>query len=127
MNLNETFELVNKSATLGYDNLRKIAEINMNAWEQLVAAQMSAMNICFEATAKQAEMLKTAKRMDDLLVQQSELAREVSEKLVESNKEVAEIMDKTRDEYQELAEAGVEQAKSQMEEAAEVVKRAQAA
>lgn len=127
MNMNETFELVNKSATLGYDNLRKVAEINMNAWEQLVAAQMSVMNTCFDTTAKQVDMLKTVKRMDELVSQQSELARELSEKLVESNKEVIEIMSKTRDEYQELAEAGVEQAKSQMEETAEVVKRAQAA
>lgn len=127
MNLNETFELVNKSATAGYDNLRKMAEINMSTWEKLVATQMSVMNLCFEATGKQVELMNSVKRMDEMLGKQSELARELGEKLVESNKEVVEILNQTRDQYQDLAESGVEQAKSQVEEAVEVAKRAKAA
>lgn len=127
MKLNETFELLTKSTDEGYANLRKLAEINMNTWEQLVAKQMAVMNLCFENTSKQAELLKEAKRVDELVEQQGELARELSEKLVESNKEVMEVLSKTRDEYQDLAEASVEQAKSRMTEAAEVAKQAQAA
>jgi len=127
MNMNETFELMNKSANEGYTNLRKLAEINMNTWEQLAAKQMAVMNLCFEATTKQVDLLKEAKRADELVGPQAELARDLGEKLVESNKEVMEILSKTRDEYQDLAESSVEQAKAQLNEAAEVVKQAQAA
>jgi len=127
MNLNETFELITKSTNESYDGLRKLTEINMNTWEQLVAKQMAVMNLCFETTSKQAEMLKDAKRADEMVGEQAELARDLGEKLVESNKEVVEIFNKTREEYQELAENSVEQAKSQLSDAAEVVKNAQAA
>ena len=127
MKLNETFELLTKSTDEGYANLRKLAEINMNTWEQLVAKQMAVMNLCFENTSKQAELLKEAKRVDELVEKQTELARELSEKLAESNKEVIEVLNKTRDEYQGLAESSVEQAKSRLMEAAEVAKQAQAA
>jgi phasin family protein len=127
MKLNETFELLTKSTDEGYANLRKLAEINMNTWEQLVAKQMAVMNLCYENTSKQAELLKEAKRADELVGQQTELARDLSEKLVESNKEVVEILNKTRDEYQGLAESSVEQAKTRLSEAAEVAKHAQAA
>ena len=127
MKLNETFELLTKSTDEGYANLRKLAEINMNTWEQLVAKQMAVMNVCFENTSKQAELLKEAKRVDELVEKQTELARELSEKLAESNKEVIEVLNKTRDEYQGLAESSVEQAKSSLMEAAEVAKQAQVA
>jgi len=127
MKLNETFELLTKSTDEGYANLRKLAEINMNTWEQLVAKQMAVMNLCFENTSKQAELLKEAKRVDELVAKQTELARELSEKLAESNKEVIEVLNKTRDEYQGLAESSVEQAKSRLMEAAEVAKQAQVA
>ena len=127
MKLNETFELLTKSTDEGYANLRKLAEINMNTWEQLVAKQMAVMNVCFENTSKQAELLKEAKRVDELVEKQTELARELSEKLAESNKEVMEVLNKTRDEYQDLAESSVEQANSRLMEAAEAAKQAQAA
>ena len=127
MNMNETFELMTKSTNQSLANLRKMAEINLNTWDKLVATQMSVMNQCLEATSKQAELLKDAKRVDELLGAQTELARDLGEKLVESNKEVVEILSQTTEEYQALAEAGVEQAKSQLDEAAEVVKQAQAA
>ena len=127
MKLNETFELLTKSTDEGYANLRKLAEINMNTWEQLVAKQMAVMNVCFENTSKQAELLKEAKRVDELVEKQTELARELSEKLAESNKEVMEVLNKTRDDYQDLAESSVEQAKSRLMEAAEAAKQAQAA
>lgn len=127
MKLNETFELLTKSTDEGYANLRKLAEINMNTWEQLVAKQMAVMNLCFENTSKQAELLQETKRVDELVAQQSELARDLSEKLAESNKEVVAILNQTREEYQELAESSVEQAKARMSEAAEVAKHAHAA
>lgn len=127
MKLNESFELLTKSTDEGYANLRKLAEINMNTWEQLVAKQMAVMNLCFENTSKQAELLKETKRVDEMVAQQSELARDLSEKLAESNKEVVAILNQTREEYQELAESSVEQAKTRMSEAAEVAKQAHAA
>jgi hypothetical protein len=127
MNMNETFELANKSTSEGFANLNKLAEINMNAWQQLAAGEMAVMNLFFETAGKQSELLKDVKRVDDLMGKQTELARNLGEQLLESNKKVVEILSNTRDEYQHIAEASSEQARSQLNEAAEVVKHAQAA
>jgi hypothetical protein len=127
MNMNETFEQVNKSTSEGYANLNKLAEINMNAWQQLVAGKMAVMNLIFETAGKQADLLQDVKRADEMMGKQAELARDLGEQLLESNKKVVEILGNTREEYQHVAEAGAEQARSQMNEAAEVVKHAQAA
>lgn len=126
MNLNETFELLNKSTNQSLANLRKVADINLSAWDQLVATQTAAMNQYFEATNKQAELLKSVKPVEEMIGQQTELARELGEKLVAHNKEVVEILSKTSNEYRALAESCVEQAKSQLEAAVEVVKKAAA-
>jgi phasin family protein len=126
MNLNKTFELMSKAADQGFANLRKAADINLSTWDQLVATQMAVMNQCLETTNKQMELMKTAKRVDDMVGRQTELARELGEKLVESNKEIVEIINKSSEDYQALVEASVEQAKSQMDEAAEAVTKAAA-
>lgn len=127
MNMNEPIELLNKSTSEGYANLNRLAEINMNAWQQLVAGEMAVMNLFFETAGKQAGLLKDVKRVDELVGKQSELARDLGEQLLESNKKVIEILSNTRDEYQDIAEASAAQARSQLNEAAEVVKHAEAA
>ncbi len=127
MNMNETIERMNKSTSEGYANLNKLAEINMNAWQQLAAGEMTVMNLFFETAGKQADLLKDGKRVDEMMGKQAELARDLGEQLLESNKKVVEILGNTREEYQHVAEASAEQAKSQMNEAAEAVKHAQAA
>lgn len=127
MNMNETVELVNKSTSEGFANLNKLAEINMNAWQQLAAGEMAVMNLFFETAGKHADLLKDVKRADELMGMQVELARDLGEQLLESNNKVVEILSNTRDEYQNVAEASAEQASSQMNEAAEAVKHAQAA
>ena len=127
MNMNETIELMNKSTSEGYANLNKLAEINMNAWQQLLAGEMAAMNLFFETAGKQADLLQDVKRTDELMGKQAELARDLGEQLLESNTKVVEILSNTRDEYQNVAEASAGQARSQMNEAAEAVKHAQAA
>jgi len=127
MNMNEAIELMNKSASEGYANLNRVAEINMNTWQQLAAGKMAVMNLFFETAGKQADLLKDVKRADELMGKQAELARDLGEQLLESNKKAAEILSNTRDEYQNVAEVSAGQARSQMNEAAEAVKHAQAA
>ena len=127
MNMNETFALMNQSSNDYYANLNKLAEINMNAWQQLVAGKMAVMNHFFETAGKQAELLKEVKGVDELVEKQTGLVRDLGEQLLESNKEAGEILSNTRDAYQEIAEISAAQAKEQLNEAAEVVKHAQAA
>ena len=124
MNTNETVELMSKATRDGYANLNKLAEINMNAWQQLAAGEMTLMNLFFETAGKQADLLKDVKRVDELVGKQAELARNLGEQLLESNKKVVEILSNTREEYQDIAEASAEQARSQLNEAAEAVKHA---
>ena len=118
MNLNETYEVVAKTANENYANLRKLADINLNVWDQLVNRQMEAMKLCFETGNKQIELAKGTKRADELMGKQAELARELGEQLMENNQQVMEILNKTRDEYQGWFEASAEQVKGQFEKAA---------
>jgi len=120
MNFDDTIDMVSKTANENYTSLRKLAEINLNTWDQLVSKQMEVMKSCFETTAKQAEMGKDTKRADELLSKQADLARELGEQLVEGNQQVMSILNNTREEYQAWVEASAAQAKSQMEQAAPV-------
>ena len=116
MNINKTFELAIKAADENYANLRKLADINLNVWDQLAGKQMEVMKMFFETGNKQVEMSKDVKRIDELFGKQAELARELGEQLVESNQQVVEILSKSREDYQGWFEAGIEQASSRMEQ-----------
>lgn len=123
MNINESFEMVSKAADESYANLRKLADINLNVWDQLASKQMEVMKLCLETGNKQVELGKDVKRVDELFGKQAELARELGEQLVESNQQVVEILNNSREEYQGWLEAGMEQAKGRMEQAAPVKTR----
>lgn len=127
MNMNESIELMNKTASEGYANVNRLAEINMNAWQQLVAGKMAVMNIVMDTAGKQADLLKNVKGVDELVEKQTGLARDLGEQLLESNKKVVEILSNTRDEYLEIAETSAGQARSQLNAAAEAARHAQAA
>ena len=120
MNFDDTIGMVSKTANENYTSLRKLAEINLNSWDQLVNKQMEVMKSCFETSAKQTEMGKDTKRVDELFSKQAELARELGEQMVEGNQQVMDILNKTGEEYQAWIEAGAAQAKSQMEQATPV-------
>ena len=115
MNFDDTIDMVSKTANENYTSLRKLSEINLNSWDQLVNKQMEVMKSCFETSAKQAEIGKDTKRADELFGKQADLARELGEQMVEGNQQVMDILNKTREEYQALVEAGAAQAKSQVE------------
>lgn len=116
MNFDDTIDMVSKTANENYTSLRKLAEINLNSWDQLVNKQMEVMKRCFETTAKTAEIGKDTKRVDELFGKQADLARELGEQLVEGNQQVMNILSKTREEYQAWVEAGAAKAKSQLEQ-----------
>lgn len=117
MNISETFEMMNNATNESYANLRKLADINLNVWDQLASKQMEVMKLCFETGNKQLELSKDVKRVDELLGKQAVLAREFGEQLVASNQEVADILSKSRGEYQGWIDAGIEQLKGRMEQA----------
>ena len=118
MDYEDTFSQVSKAVNENYTSLRKLADINMNAWDQLASKQLEIMKLCFDTSTRQAEMGNDVKRADEMFGKQVELARELGEKLVESNEQVVEILNSTRDEYQGWVEAGTEQARTHMEQVA---------
>ena len=118
MNYEDTFKLVSETANENYTSLRKLADINLNVWDQLASKQLEIMKLCFDTSTRQAEMGNDVKRADEMFGKQVELARELGEKLVESNEQVVEILNSTRDEYQGWVEAGTEQARAHMEQVA---------
>lgn len=116
MNFDDTIDMVSKTANENYTSLRKLAEINLNSWDQLVNKQMEVMKRCFETTAKTAEIGKDTRRVDEFFSKQADVARELGEQLVEGNQQVMNILNKTREEYQAWVESGAAKAKSQLEQ-----------
>ena len=124
MNMNDTIEMMTKATNESYANMRKLAEINLATMDELTAKQMEIFKLCLDAGAKQAEMIKDAKRVDELFGDQAEAARELGEQLVDRNREVVDIFAKSRDAYQAWTEESLKQAKAQTEKATKAARKA---
>jgi len=124
MNMNETIELMTKTANDNYANMRKLAELNLATWDKLVAKQMEMMTMCLDAGTKQYEAAQSVKRVDELMGKQSEMARECGEKLMQKNREVVDLLVSTRDEYQGWLEESMTQVKEQLSQAGETARKA---
>lgn len=124
MNLNDTIEMMTKATNESYANMRKLAEINLATMDALTAKQMEIFKLCLDTGAKQADLMKDAKRVDEVVGSQTEAARELGEKLVESNREVVEIITQSRDSYQNWAEESVKQVKAQAETVTKAARKA---
>lgn len=122
MNLNETFELMNKTANEGYQAFRKLAELNLATADKLFAKQVELTRLCFEAGSAQLENAKNVRRVDELLEKQNQNVREFGEALLEKNREVVELLTESREDYQKWAEAGLNQAREQLTKTAEKVR-----
>lgn len=124
MNMNETIELMTKTANDNYANMRKLAELNLATWDKLVAKQMEMMTMCLDAGTKQYEAAQSVKRVDELMGKQSEMARECGEKLMQKNREVVDLLVSTRDEYQGWLEESMTHVKEQLSQAGETARKA---
>ncbi len=117
---NEYLEMVNQFNENVFASAKRLGELNMRAFEQFAAKQAKVMNDCLESSAKQVEVLTTAKDYKDAMAAQNELLKGCNEKFLANLRETAEMMSEVRDEFSGLVEEAVKFTSDSVEKAGEL-------
>ncbi len=117
---NEILEMVNEFNENMYASAKRLAEINMRTFETMATKQAAILNDCLESSAKQYEVLSTAKDYKDALAAQSELVKGCNEKFMGNVRETTEMMTSVRDELTGLVEEAVKYTSESVEKAGEM-------
>lgn len=103
----DNFENLNEMTSKGYENVRKLGELNLQIMETLVSRQMDAANMWMETAMRQFRLVSEAKGYNDLLKGEMELAREMGERLLSESRENMKLMNETRENYRGWYEQSV--------------------
>jgi phasin family protein len=117
---NEFLEMVTNFNDNFLVSVKRIGDLNMRTFEQLASKQAEIMNDCLESTAKQYEVLSTAKDYKEALVAQSELLKGCNEKYLANVRETAEMMAAVREEMTDMVEEAVKYTSNSVEKASEL-------
>ena len=116
----ELFDMVNQFNENMLASSKRLAEINVRAFEQMVSKQAEMMSDCLESSAKQYEVMTTAKDYKDAMKAQSELMKGCSEKYMANLHEATEMMSSVREELTGLVEESVKFTSESIEKANEM-------
>ena len=117
---NELLEMVNQFNENVLASVKRIGDLNMRTFEQLTSKQAEMMNDCLESTAKQYEVLSTAKDYKDAMNAQGELLKGCNEKYLANVRETAEMLNAVREEMSGMVEEAVQYTKDSVEKATEL-------
>ena len=117
---NELLEMVNQFNENVLASVKRIGDLNMRTFEQLTAKQAEIMNDCLESTAKQYEVLSTAKDYKDAMNAQGELLTGCNEKYLANVRETAEMLNAVREEMTGMVEEAVQYTKDSVEKASQL-------
>ena len=117
---NELLEMVNQFNENVLASVKRIGDLNMRTFEQMTAKQAEIMNDCLESTAKQYEVLSTAKDYKDAMNAQGELLKGCNEKYLANVRETAEMLNAVREEMTGMVEEAVQYTKDSVEKATEL-------
>lgn len=117
---NELLEMVNQFNENVLASVKRIGDLNMRTFEQLTSKQAEIMNDCLESTAKQYEVLSTAKDYKDAMNAQGELLKGCNEKYLANVRETAEMLNAVREEMTGMVEEAVQYTKDSVEKATEL-------
>lgn len=117
---NEILEMVNQFNENMFASAKRMGELNMRTFEQFAAKQAQVMNDCMESSAKQMEVITTAKDYKDAMNAQSELLKGCNEKFLANLRETTEMMTEVRDELSGLVEEAVKYTSESVEKAGEL-------
>ncbi|MDJ0741631.1 MAG: phasin family protein [Gammaproteobacteria bacterium] len=117
---NEYLDMVNQYNENVFASFKRIGELNMRTFEALAAKQAKIMNDCLESSAKQMEVMTTAKDVKDALTAQSELLKGCNEKFLANLRETADMMTEAREEFTGLVEEAVKYTSESVEKAGEL-------
>jgi len=117
---NELLEMVNQFNANIFASAQRLGELNMRTFEQLASKQAAIFNDCLESSAKQYEVLTTAKDYKEALAAQSELMKGCNDKFMANLRDTAEMMTAVREELTGLVEEAVKYTNSTVEKAGKV-------
>jgi len=114
---NELLEMVNQFNNNFFASAKRLGDLNMRTFEQLASKQAAMVNDCLESSAKQYEVLTTAKDYKSAMVAQSELMKGCNEKFLANMRETAEMMTAVREELTGMVEEAVKYTSENVEKA----------
>jgi phasin family protein len=117
---NELLEMVNQFNENVLNSVKRIGDINMRTFEQMTSKQAEIMNECLESTAKQYEVLSTAKDYKDAMAAQAELLKGCNEKYLANVRETAEMLSSVREEMTGMVEEAAKYTSESVEKASEL-------
>ena len=117
---NEYLEMVNQFNENVFASAKRLGELNMRTFEQFAAKQAQVMNDCLESSAKQYELMTSAKDYKDAVAAQSELLKGCNDKFMANLRETAELMNALREEYSGMVEEAVKYTSQSVEKASEL-------
>lgn len=108
-NVNETIEAVNEMGTKGYENMRKLGEMQMDTFNKIFEKQVDVFNLVMNTAMSQVELANEAKDYNEAMRAQVSLGQKLAEELVEKVRESAEFAQQTGEVYREWAEEVVKE------------------
>jgi phasin family protein len=119
--VNETMKTLNEMGATTYDNLRKLGELQMNTWNQVLDKQMETFNLLMGNVVSQAELNRDSKDYAELMKGQMALNQKLTEELVNKTRESAEFVQQVSEDYRGWTEAVVKQATDKLNDVAKKV------
>lgn len=117
---NELLEMVTQFNANFFASAKRLGDLNMRTFEQLAGKQAAIINDCLESSAKQYEVLSTAKDYKAALAAQSELLKSCNEKFVANMRDTADLLSGVREELTGMVEEAVKYTSASVEKAGKV-------
>jgi phasin family protein len=117
---NEFLDMVNKFNENMFATAKRIGDLNLSTFEKIAAKQAEVLNACMESSAKQYEVLTTAKDYKEAMAAQGELVKGCNEKMLANIRETTEMMASVRDEFTGMMEEAVKYTSESVEKASEL-------
>lgn len=121
---NEFLEMVNQFNENMLASAKRLGDLNMRTFEKVMSKQSELMNACLESSAKQYEVMTTAKDYKEATQAQSELLKGCNEKFLANMRETTEMMNSVRDELTSLMEETVKFTSDSIEQAGKAATKA---
>ncbi len=122
----ENLDAFNELSSKSYDAARQLGELNLRTMESLVSRQMDMMGMFMESGLRQFSLVSEAKGYGDLVKNQIELAKDVTERVMNESREAVKFANSARDEYRAWFENGMELATDNLNKMQQAAQAAQA-
>lgn len=115
----ESMKLINEIGSNGYETLRQLSDITLNAWNQAVEQQLEAYSSLMDSGLEQIKRISDAKDYREIVRGQLELSHKLGEAMMRKTRETVALNQKTGTEIRAWFESGLASAGEQFAKAAE--------